>query len=186
MRLATKTLGLTGTGQDRATTSTPGTPKTSIRVAIRIAAAYGHKIRGMTRFYSIDDANAVLPDVERILMDLRDQRAELIRLRDAVLQTSPDADGQSARLDEPGFPADERRRLRLQMQGLIDQMQAGVSRLVEHDVTLREIETGLIDFPALVNGRQVWLCWRLGESDIEWWHELGDGFGGRSRLAELS
>ena len=68
----------------------------------------------------------------------------------------------------------------------IDQMQAGVTRLVEQDVTLREIGTGLIDFPALVNGRQVWLCWRLGEGDIGCWHELGDGFADRSRLADLT
>ncbi len=141
----------------------------------------------MTRFYSIDDANTALPEVERILLDLRDQRAELIRLRDTVLQTTgPDQAGPVERSDEPAFPADEQRRLRLQMQGLIDQMQAGVTRLVERDVTLREIEAGLIDFPALVNGRQVWLCWRLGEQDIAWWHELGDGFSGRSRLADLT
>jgi hypothetical protein len=78
------------------------------------------------------------------------------------------------------------RLMRLRMQGLIDQMQAGVTRLVERDVTLREIETGLIDFPALANGRLIWLCWRLGEAEVDWWHELGDGFTGRRRLADLT
>ena len=132
----------------------------------------------MTRFYSIDDANAALPDVGRILEDLRDQRDELIRLRDMVT---------GAQVDEPaGTTTADTRTLRLRMQFLIDQMQAGVTRLVEQDVTLREIGTGLIDFPALVNGRQVWLCWRLGEGDIGWWHELGDGFADRSRLADLT
>ena len=58
------------------------------------------------------------------------------------------------------------------MQGVIDRMQAGVARIDELGVTLREIETGLIDFPALASGRQIWLCWRLGEGDVEWWHEL--------------
>ncbi|MBI2762332.1 MAG: DUF2203 domain-containing protein [Chloroflexi bacterium] len=147
----------------------------------------------MARFYSIDDANAALPDVERILLDLRDQRTELIRLRDAVIETSGGERGTADRTGRPsgsvaeaGIQADDRRRLRLRMQGLIDQMQAGVTRLVERDVTLREIEAGLIDFPALVNGRQVWLCWRLGEGDIAWWHELGDGFGGRVALADLT
>lgn len=147
----------------------------------------------MTQFYSIDDANEALPEVERILLDLRDQRAELIQLRDAVVDASGD-ERESAdrggrttgRVTEAGVQADDRRRLRLRMQGLIDQMQAGVTRLVERDVTLREIDAGLIDFPALVNGRQVWLCWRLGEGPIEWWHELGDGFSGRSPLAELT
>ena len=132
----------------------------------------------MTRFYSIDDANAALPDIKRILEDLRAQRDELIRLRDMVT---------GAQVDEPaGTTTTDIRTLRLRMQFLIDQMQAGVTRLVEQDVTLREIGTGLIDFPALVNGRQVWLCWRLGEGDIGWWHELGDGFADRSRLADLT
>jgi hypothetical protein len=75
--------------------------------------------------------------------------------------------------------------LRLRMQGVIDQMQAGVARIDELGVTLREIETGLIDFPALVSGRQVWLCWRLGEGDIAFWHELAEGFGGRRALIDL-
>jgi len=154
----------------------------------------------MTRFYGIDEANQALPDVERILLDLRDQRAELIRLRDAVLQASgTDRPGSASRSapDEDDAPLDgspglrdpeaaATRLMRLRMQGLIDQMQAGVTRLVERDVTLREIETGLIDFPALASGRQIWLCWRLGEGDIEWWHEHDDGFAGRRRLTDLT
>jgi len=145
----------------------------------------------MTRFYSIDDANAALPDIGRILEDLRAQRDELIRLRDmvaAVQQTEPaGAKDRETPADGPGGTTTaDIRTLRLRMQFLIDQMQAGVTRLVEQDVTLREIGTGLIDFPALVNGRQVWLCWRLGEGDIGWWHQLGDGFADRSRLADLT
>lgn len=143
----------------------------------------------MTHFYDIDEANEALPEVERILLDLRDQRAELIRLRDAVLQaTGPDRETTAAgpRGGEPGAVERDMRLMRLRMQGLIDQMQAGVTRLVERDVTLREIETGLIDFPALANGRIIWLCWRLGEGEIDWWHEHDDGFAGRRRLADLT
>ena len=149
----------------------------------------------MTRFYDIDEANEALPEVERILLDLRDQRAELIRLRDALLQTaSPDREGPGARpasgarpgTGGAGSPGGDPRLLRLRMQGLIDQMQAGVTQLVERDIQLRTIETGLIDFPALATGRQIWLCWRLGEGRIDWWHELDEGFGGRRRLADLT
>jgi hypothetical protein len=65
-------------------------------------------------------------------------------------------------------------------------MQAGVARLDELDIVLRDIATGLIDFPALVNGRQVWLCWRLGEDEIGWWHELTAGVAGRQRIVDLA
>ena len=80
----------------------------------------------MTRFYDIDDANAALPDLDGILTTLAEQRAELIRLRDQVT-----AD------DKP--EAEELRRVRLRMQGLVDQMAAGVARIEELGVTLRDI-----------------------------------------------
>jgi hypothetical protein len=79
----------------------------------------------------------------------------------------------------------ESQRLKMRMQGLVDQMIATVARIDEWGIQLREIETGLVDFPALVAGRQVWLCWRLGEPHVEWWHELNEGFIERHRLEDL-
>ena len=175
----------------------------------------------MTRFFDLDEANAALPEVRAILESLRDERAELIRLRDQVLLHRPPAEasadaptaapteanvGGPSRQSDPGetvepsaagpAPSDpardpaasdpEVRILRMRMQGVIDRMQAGVARIDELGVTLREIETGLIDFPALASGRQIWLCWRLGEGDIDAWHELGDGFSGRRALVDLT
>jgi hypothetical protein len=134
----------------------------------------------MTRFYSIDEANSALPDVERILAALRDQRAELIELRDLAVAATPDDDAEANEA-----AAEELRLLRLRMQGLIDQMQAGVARLVDLEITLRDISTGLIDFPALARGRPIWLCWRLGEDRVEHWHRVDEGFGSRQPLEEL-
>ena len=134
----------------------------------------------MSRYYTIDEANVALPEVERILAALRDQRQELIALRDRVVAASPADD------ETPDEDAAERiRLLRLGMQGLIDQMQAGVARLVELDITLRDISSGLIDFPALVTGRPIWLCWRLGEDDIAHWHAHDEGFDSRRPLTDL-
>jgi len=169
----------------------------------------------VTRFFDLDEANATLPEVRTILESLRDQRAELIRLRDEVLARGAldEAPSEEERSDAPAEanvrgggrrrssegpsepPSEEVagdavdtdiRILRLRMQGVIDRMQAGVVRIDELGITLREIETGLIDFPALASGRQIWLCWRLGEDDIGWWHELSDGFGGRRTLTDLT
>ena len=134
----------------------------------------------MSRYYTIDEANGFVPEVERILTALRDQREELIELRDRVVAASPPDD------EAPTAEVAERiRLLRLGMQGLIDQMQAGVARLVEMDILLRDISSGLIDFPALVSGRPIWLCWRLGEADVAHWHPHDEGFDTRRPLSEL-
>jgi len=142
----------------------------------------------VTRFFDLDEANETLRELQPILVALRDQRAELIRLRDRVLATTPgDESATTGSGSGAGAEAAENLRLlRMRMQGVIDQMQAGVVRIDELGVTLRDIESGLIDFPALVTGRQVWLCWRLGEADIAWWHELSTGFEGRQPLTELT
>ena len=148
----------------------------------------------MAKFFDIDAANGTLPELRTILETLRDERSQLIELRDefarqTALETAQAGEGPSIQPvppDDDSPRAEERRRLRLRMQGVIDQMQAGVARIDELGVTLREIETGLVDFPALVSGRQVWLCWRLGEDDIAWWHELSDGIGGRRPLVDLA
>ena len=145
----------------------------------------------MTRFYDLDAANARLPELREILGALRDQRGELIRLRDQVLERQEAVEAGLGRVaDGPSDPDatdsdDELRLIRLRMQGVIDQMQAGVARIDALGITLREIESGLIDFPALVSGRQICLCWRLGEDDIAWWHELTAGFSGRQPLIDL-
>lgn len=147
--------------------------------------------RPMSRFYDIDAANAAIPELDGIVGILREQRAELVRLRDEVLAagsggaTSPTPVTAPTATGEAQSPNDLRL-IRLRMQGLIDQMAAGVARIDALGLTLRDIERGLVDFPALVSGRQVWLCWRHGDSSIGWWHDLEAGFDGRRPLAELA
>ena len=144
----------------------------------------------MSRFYDIDDANATLAELGPILTTLVQQREELVRLRDHVLAhgaAGGSGSGSGSATDSEAGPAvaDDLRLTRLRMQGLIDQMAAGVARIDELGIALRDIPTGLVDFPALVNGRQVWLCWRRDEDAIHFWHDLDSGFGGRRPLIEL-
>jgi hypothetical protein len=121
-------------------------------------------------FYTLDRANERIADLDGMLTLLRTQRDELRELKTTFEATDS---------------ADDQRRFRLRMQGLVDQMQASVARIDGWGITLRDIDTGMIDFPALVAGRQVWLCWQLGEGSIAWWHELEAGFAGRRRLIDL-
>lgn len=130
----------------------------------------GRYYPGVATFYSLDRANERIADLDGMLTVLRTQRDELRELKTSFEATES---------------ADDQRRLRLRMQGLVDQMQASVARIDGWGITLRDIDTGMIDFPALVSGRQVWLCWQLGEGSIAWWHELEDGFAGRRPLMDL-
>ena len=135
----------------------------------------------MTRFYDIDDANAAVPELDGDPRDAGDatRGAGPPARRGARAAAGARRCAGGRRRDRPApaeraVAADDLRLTRLRMQGLIDQMAAGVARIDELGITLRDIERGLVDFPALVNGRQVWLCWRRGEKAIGFWHELDD------------
>jgi hypothetical protein len=153
----------------------------------------------VTVFYDIDRANARLPEVRGVLEQLRSERRELIGLRDRLVAARRRAEvpgdgrtlvdealGEAAGGAAGAAASDSPRVLDARIRAVIDQMEAAVARLDAWSVQLRDIEGGLADFPALVNGRQVWLCWQLGEDEIHFWHDLTSGFGGRRPLIELS
>jgi len=132
----------------------------------------------VTRFYDIDDATARLAEVRPLLEGLRRDRARIAEAQ-AELEAFRATNGNARHADEIG-------RREREMAGIVSRMEAAVQQLEDWDVTLRDIGSGLIDFPALANGRPIWLCWRLEDTGIGWWHETSEGFAGRKPLAELT
>jgi hypothetical protein len=137
-------------------------------------------------FYDFDRANARLPELRRTLASLQSMREDVIALRDRIVALNGPILTGAAATSHSVEVIEETQRLRLRLQGLVDQMQAAVAEIDEWGVQLREIQTGLVDFPALVAGRPVWLCWRLSEDRVEWWHEADEGFDQRQRIEDLS
>jgi hypothetical protein len=141
-------------------------------------------------FYDFDLANARLPELRETLLSLRALKAEVATLRDRIVELNAPQAVPGGVAPIPAGPARveadaETLRLRMRMQGLVDQMIATVAQIDSWNIQLREIESGLVDFPALVSGRPVWLCWRLGEDEVAWWHEVSSGFEGRQRMEDL-
>lgn len=62
-----------------------------------------------------------------------------------------------------------------EMQGLLGEFQ-------RREILIKDLERGLLDFPAIIGGREVFLCWEQDEESVEFWHELETGYGGRERL----
>jgi hypothetical protein len=137
----------------------------------------------VSRIYTLRDANAIVPEIAVVVQRLRDLRDEVVGLRDAyhLRETVLIADTGAAPETDP-----ELSRLKLRTRGLVDQMQADASWLDERSIVLRDISTGLLDFPAETpDGLAIWLCWRLGEGEITAWHAHDEGFAGRRPLADL-
>jgi len=67
---------------------------------------------------------------------------------------------------------------------LLVHLHSAVERLAQRGVRIKDPKQGLVDFPALRGGREVWLCWKVGERSVDHWHEREDGFAGRQRIDE--
>ena len=133
----------------------------------------------VVRYYSIDEANDRLGEVRQLLQQLRADR-DAIALAQQDQQLRGATNGSASHAGEVAAST-------ARIKTLVARMRDTVIQLDAWDVTLRDIGTGLIDFPALANGRPIWLCWRLGEPDtIGWWHEYDAGIDGRQPLAELT
>ena len=121
------------------------------------------------RHFTRDEANALLPQVEPLLRSLRDARDRLTdsEAHEVLAEAAPaNGGGASGRLVGDAF---------LEVRGLLAQIQ-------ELGIVIRDIDRGLIDFPAIIDDAEVYLCWQLDESEIEFWHDLESGFGGRQPL----
>jgi hypothetical protein len=126
------------------------------------------------KYFTPAEANATLPlarsivkDITELAATLQDRQERLSRLGRGGM--GPAYDEEIATLQEEFERGQER-------------MQEYVRELHGLGIELKDYFTGLIDFPARMNGREVYLCWRLGEPDVAHWHELDAGFAGRQKL----
>ena len=122
------------------------------------------------RHYTLEQASAALPWVRERLERLREAQARLTE-KEARAALSDAAPGNGG--GEPGQVVSE---------GFLG-LRSALLELQEMDIVLRDLERGLVDFPSLREGREVYLCWVEREEDeIGWWHELEAGYAGRQPL----
>ena len=119
--------------------------------------------------FTLEEARAELPWVEAKLAALRDARDRLTdtEARQALADGSPTNGG-----GHPGKKVGE----------AFVELQNGIAAFEQRGIILRDLDSGLIDFPSVRDGDEIYLCWIDGESDIGFWHELDTGYSGRQPL----
>jgi hypothetical protein len=125
--------------------------------------------------FTVERANRTLPLVRKIVEDVVRQH----RLwREKILEL--DLVASAARADEPRERAEE---LEREAQGLAREIDGFQQELDHLGIQLKDRRLGLVDFPSEMNGRRILLCWRLGEPEVQFWHEVDAGYAGRQPLS---
>jgi len=128
--------------------------------------------RGLGRsahLFTLEQANRALPLVRRIVADIVKQHKHVCALEEQCHAPKPGDDG--------GFEA-----LRRRYDAALDKLQQLADELSAIGCVLGDSRRGIVDFRTLYQGREVELCWRLGDEGIEYWHELVAGMHGRQAI----
>jgi len=129
------------------------------------------------KYFTVEEANGTLPYVRRIVGDIVDEYA---RWRDSIFKYEVlSADTQA---DEG--ESDEQIALRESVETIAQRINALIEELTQVGCIFKGFDDGLVDFRSTLEGRDMYLCWRFGESEIQFWHELDSGFASRQTLVK--
>ena len=119
--------------------------------------------------YTREEARALLPQIRqwfKHLADLRQKLSECDQRLARLLAAGNDVGGETVN-----------RRVRVAAG-----VKATLTEFQRREIQIKDLDRGLIDFPAILDGKEVFLCWEQDEEDIEFWHDLHSGYAGRERL----
>ena len=134
----------------------------------------------MSRYFTLQEAESLLPSIREWLETAINAKVEVGEI-DSEMQEL------TARINVLGgceINPDEIARQKMQRISLIHSIEETITRIQSSGCLVKDLDIGLLDFPALLDGEEVFLCWKLGESKIEWWHSQQEGYAGRRRIID--
>ena len=128
-------------------------------------------------FFTVDEANQKIPWLELQLQEISSLGKNIARLK-IDLDNSLQKRSSNGHHDTNQHMMDNRK----ETADAIDRLRKIAQEINDSGIFLKDSERGLVDFPTLWQGREVYLCWLIGESSIQFWHEINAGFAGRQPL----
>jgi hypothetical protein len=131
----------------------------------------------VARYFTPEEANAALPQV-------RPLAERMVTLRRRLLEAQAREERLAAKVAGNGGGIDlaEAAKAAAGVERAMRALAESIDAIVALGVQVKDLDTGLLDFPSLRDGEEVLLCWRLGEEQVAWWHRPEDGFAGRQPL----
>lgn len=130
----------------------------------------------MTRLFTLEEAEALLPK----LIPLVDRLQDLKRRQDHLRQTSGTL-GQRSRTNGHAI-TDDLERAKSEIAVTTQDINDLIEEISAFGCEVKDLNLGLLDFRSMLDGNEVYLCWKAGEPKIEWWHQLNSGFSARNPL----
>jgi hypothetical protein len=134
------------------------------------------------RRFSLEQANRALPLVSRIVRDIVAAHQNITGLQG---KQAAGTTGKAGKMTRAASAEKNAKPMDKALEAAVDRLQSFVDELTAIGVELKDYQTGLVDFIGRHQGRDVYLCWKLGEESVTHWHELHTGFAGRLPVSQL-
>ena len=132
------------------------------------------------KYFERHEAEELLPAIEQFLEEARKQKQAL----DSITADISNASLRIMMLGGSLPPFAELNHKKSQREKISEQLSRTVDEIQQTGCVVKDLDTGLVDFPSLRRGEKVYLCWKLGEERIGYWHGIEEGFAGRKPLDE--
>ncbi len=130
----------------------------------------------MTRFFTVEEANLELHRLRQWIPRIQARRSRLDVVQQKLGELSLKAATNGNLLEE------EVHSTQREVKRLTEELNKLMTKIADLGCEIKDIDQGLVDFPSLREGREVYLCWQLGEPEVAFWHERDAGFRGRRPL----
>ena len=134
-----------------------------------------------SRYYSVPEVNALLPQVREAFTNVMQLRAQLKPIYRRLERADAAPERSDFEIELPGA-APEVLRDRAAFKSMVEMLNEQLNAISELGGNVKDLDTGLVDWRALRHGEDILLCWRLGEAEIAFWHDTDAGYGGRQPL----
>ena len=134
-----------------------------------------------SRMFTLSEAESTRAEIESSLIEAMESRRRMVDLEATLLAQTE----RIVRMGGVSIPYEKAAATRLERDRVAASLQDAVDRIHSTGCIVKDLEVGLLDFPARMDNQNVYLCWRLGEPSVQFWHEIDAGFVGRRPLEEL-
>jgi len=128
------------------------------------------------RYYTVSEANALLSQITSMIEALKQAREDI-----AIRRLYIERKKREQPIDDPDRFFKEETEIEFAVMSARRQ----IDHLLSQSIEIKDIDAGLVDFLTTINGEEAYLCWRVDELEIKYWHGIADGFKGRRPLDEL-
>ncbi|MCH7817977.1 MAG: DUF2203 domain-containing protein [Candidatus Marinimicrobia bacterium] len=133
------------------------------------------KIPVKDKLFTVEEADKLLPEIRTILDEFKDRKKIFFELKEEVLELTEIVNSEEYRNEE----LSKKERILKATSNEIENLFEEIAKL---GCTVKDIDNGLVDFISIFRGRKVFLCWKQGEDNVSWYHDMQTGFTGRKQI----